>query len=95
MFVALEQSQKVIHIHVQDTSGMTLVGTFDVKLLPLPQPPLRARTDAQTNPSGQRATQLRSVIARVTLSQDRIKLLLLSHNYSNDMINSTSLNEGH
>jgi hypothetical protein len=36
-----------------------------VKLLPLPQPPVRARTDAQTNPSAQRATQLRSVIAPV------------------------------
>jgi hypothetical protein len=36
-----------------------------VKLLPLPQPPVRARTDARTNPSAQRATQLRSVIARV------------------------------
>jgi hypothetical protein len=37
----------------------------DVKLLPLPQPPLRARMDARTNPSAQRATQLRSVLARV------------------------------
>jgi hypothetical protein len=27
-----------------------------VKLLPFPQPPLRARTDARTNPSAQRAT---------------------------------------
>jgi hypothetical protein len=36
-----------------------------VKLLPLPQPSLRARTDEWTNPSAQRATQLRSVIARV------------------------------
>jgi hypothetical protein len=36
-----------------------------VKLLSLPQPPLRARTDARTNPSAQRATQLRSVLARV------------------------------
>jgi hypothetical protein len=36
-----------------------------VKLLPLPQPSLHARTDARTNPSAQRATQLRSVIARV------------------------------
>jgi hypothetical protein len=36
-----------------------------VKLLPLPQPPLRARTDARTNPSAQRAIQLRSVLARV------------------------------
>jgi hypothetical protein len=35
-----------------------------VKLLPLPQPPVRARTDARTNPSAQRATQLRSVLAR-------------------------------
>jgi hypothetical protein len=36
-----------------------------VKLLPLPHPPVRARTDAQTNPSAQRATQLRRVLARV------------------------------
>jgi hypothetical protein len=36
-----------------------------VKLLPLPQPLVRARTDARTNPRAQRATQLRSVIARV------------------------------
>jgi hypothetical protein len=35
------------------------------KLLPLPQPPVHARTDALTNPSAQRATQLRSVLARV------------------------------
>jgi hypothetical protein len=36
-----------------------------VKLLPLPQPSLRARTDARTNPSAQRVTQLRSVLARM------------------------------
>jgi hypothetical protein len=36
-----------------------------VKLLPLPQPPLRDRTDTRTNPSAQRATQLRSVLARM------------------------------
>jgi hypothetical protein len=36
-----------------------------VKLLPLPQPPVRTCTDAQTNPSAQRATRLRSVLARV------------------------------
>jgi trehalose utilization protein len=36
-----------------------------VKLLILPHPPVRARTDAPTNPSAQRATQLRSVLARV------------------------------
>jgi hypothetical protein len=36
-----------------------------VKLLPLLHPPVRARTDARTNPSAQRATQLRGVLARV------------------------------
>jgi hypothetical protein len=36
-----------------------------VKLLPVPQPQMCARTDARTNPSAQRATQLRSVLARV------------------------------
>jgi hypothetical protein len=36
-----------------------------VKLLPLPQHSLRARTDARTNPSAQRSTRLRSVLARV------------------------------
>jgi hypothetical protein len=36
-----------------------------VKLLPLPQHQLCACTDARTNPSAQRATQLRSVLARV------------------------------
>jgi hypothetical protein len=35
------------------------------RLLRLPQTPLRARMDAWTNPSAQRATQLRSVLARV------------------------------
>jgi hypothetical protein len=36
-----------------------------VRLLPLLQPPLCSHTDARTNPSAQRATQLRSVLARV------------------------------
>jgi hypothetical protein len=36
-----------------------------VKLLPLPQPPVRARTDARTSQSAQRAAQVRSVLARV------------------------------
>jgi hypothetical protein len=36
-----------------------------VKLFPLPQPHSRTRTYAETNPSAQRATQLRSVLARV------------------------------
>jgi hypothetical protein len=35
------------------------------RLLPLLHPPVRARTDARTNSSAQRATQLRSVLARV------------------------------
>jgi hypothetical protein len=35
------------------------------RVLPLPQPPFRARTGARTNPSAQRATQLRSVLALV------------------------------
>jgi hypothetical protein len=40
-----------------------------VKLLPLPQPRLRARTYTQTNPSAQTATQLHSRVC--ALSQDR------------------------
>jgi hypothetical protein len=40
-------------------------GVISAKLLPLPQPPVRTRTDARTNPSAQRATQLRSVLERV------------------------------
>jgi hypothetical protein len=47
----------------QENSLQVLRGC--VKLLPLPQPSLRARTDARTNPSAQRATQLRRVLARV------------------------------
>jgi hypothetical protein len=36
-----------------------------VKLLPLQQPPVHACTDAHTNPSAQRAIQLRSVLVCV------------------------------
>jgi hypothetical protein len=36
-----------------------------VKIRPLPQPHLRTRTYADTYPSAQRATQLRSVLARL------------------------------
>jgi hypothetical protein len=43
----------------------TIMQQEGVKLLTLPQPQLRARTDAHTNPSAQRATQLMSVLARV------------------------------
>jgi hypothetical protein len=58
--------------HHKDMRGFILhqanslqVMQWCVKLLPLPQPLLRARTDARENPSAQRATQLRSVLARV------------------------------
>jgi hypothetical protein len=64
-----------------------------VKLLPLLQPPVRAHTDARMNPSAQRATQLRACSRACTLSQYRTKSLLLSHNFSNVMINNTSSNE--
>jgi hypothetical protein len=51
---------------LQDIVGHKNDGhAVDVKPLPLPQPPVRARTGARTNPSAQRATQLRSVLARV------------------------------
>jgi hypothetical protein len=43
-----------------------------VKICPLPQPQLHARTYAETNPSAQGATQLQSMLARVcsVLRQD-------------------------
>jgi hypothetical protein len=64
----------VMHIRISQSRTMHVMawclavrhlGTLHVRLLPLPQPPVRARTDAWTNPSAQRATQLRSVLARV------------------------------
>jgi hypothetical protein len=45
--------------------GEAKIGLDDDNLLPLPHPPVRARTNSRTNPSAQRATQLRSVLARV------------------------------
>jgi hypothetical protein len=51
--------------HHKDMRGLILHQAHSVKLLPLPQPPVRARTDTRTIPSAQRATQLRSVLARV------------------------------
>jgi hypothetical protein len=58
--------------HHKDMRGLILhqenslqVLQWFVKLLPLPQPPLRTRTDGRTNPSAHRATQLRGVLARV------------------------------
>jgi hypothetical protein len=50
--------------HIAEATIGALANLAD-KLLPLPQPPVRARTDARTNPSAQRATQLRCVLARV------------------------------
>jgi hypothetical protein len=47
----------------QENSLQVLRGC--VKLLPLPQPDSRTRTYTETYPSIQRATQLRSVLARV------------------------------
>jgi hypothetical protein len=47
-------------IHVDESRKVRYV-----KLRPLPQPQLRARTHAETNPSAQGATKLRSVLARV------------------------------
>jgi hypothetical protein len=66
-----------------------------VKLLPLPQPHLHTRTydihiQAPREPLNSR------VCWRVcTLSQDRTYILLLSHNFSIDMITITRLNEVH
>jgi hypothetical protein len=52
-------------ITVEDFRSAVKCVPENVKLLSLPQPQLREHTDAQTNPSAQRATQLRSVLARV------------------------------
>jgi hypothetical protein len=52
------------HLILHEANSLQVLrGCF--KLLPLPQPPLRARTNTQINPSAQRATELRSVLARV------------------------------
>jgi hypothetical protein len=52
------------HFILHEANNLQVLRGCD-KLLPLPQPPVRARTDARTNPSAQRATQLRCVLARV------------------------------
>jgi hypothetical protein len=52
------------HLILHEANSLQVLRGCD-KLLPLLQPPLRARTDARTNPSAQRATQLRHVLARV------------------------------
>jgi hypothetical protein len=57
------QQQDMRHLHAR--LRFKRLNQISDKLLPLPQPPMRARTDARTNPSAQRATQLRRVLARV------------------------------
>jgi hypothetical protein len=66
-----------------------------VKLLPLPQPP-RARPYGGTDePKHPESHPTKECARACKLSQYRIKLLLLSHNFSNVMINNTSSNEAH
>jgi hypothetical protein len=65
------------------------------KLLTLPQPPCApTRTHGQIQ-APREPPSLGACSRACTLSLDRNKLLLLSHNFSNVMINSTSLNEAH
>jgi hypothetical protein len=59
------RSNKYVQSEIQNVQEYLKNNGDSVKLLPLPQPPVRARTDARTNPSAQRATQLRSVLARM------------------------------
>jgi hypothetical protein len=52
------------HLILHEANSLQVLRGCD-KLPPLPHPPVRARTDARTNPSAQRATKLRRVLARV------------------------------
>jgi hypothetical protein len=52
------------HLILNEANSLQALRGCD-KLLPLPHSPVLARTNAQTNASAQRATQLRSVLARV------------------------------
>jgi hypothetical protein len=52
------------HLILHDANSLQVLRGC-VKLLPLPHPPMLARTDALTNRSAQRATQLGGVLARV------------------------------
>jgi ribosome-associated translation inhibitor RaiA len=61
---ALTQANYRLAKQLEDTQTI-IQRKITVKLLQLPHPPVRACTDARTNPSAQRATQLRSVLARV------------------------------
>jgi hypothetical protein len=64
-FVIVDKTNENPHNNDGCESTVSELATDNVKLLPLPQTPVRARTDARTNPSIQRATKLRSVLARV------------------------------
>jgi hypothetical protein len=59
-----QHNKDMHHLILHEANILQVLRGCD-KLLPLPQPPVRARTDARTNPRAQRATQLRSVLARV------------------------------
>jgi hypothetical protein len=59
-----QHHKDMLHLILHEANSLQVLRGC-VKLLPLPQPPLRARLDARTNPSAQRATQLRSVLARM------------------------------
>jgi hypothetical protein len=63
--VVVDQGQLYTDLTENSRSDPAKETHMSVKLLPLPQPPVRARTDARTNTSAQRATQLRSVLERV------------------------------
>jgi hypothetical protein len=49
----------MLHLILHEANSLQVLRGC-VKLFPLLQPPVCALTDAQTNPSAQRATQLRS-----------------------------------
>jgi hypothetical protein len=61
---AAQHQKDMRHLILHEANSLQVLRGC-VKLLLLPQPPVRARTDTRTNPSAQRATQLRCVPARV------------------------------
>jgi hypothetical protein len=82
------------HLILQEANSLQVLRGCD-KLLPLPRPPCApVRTHGQIQAPREPTDE--GVCSRVcTLSQYRTKLLLLSHNLSNVMINYTSTNEAH
>jgi hypothetical protein len=59
-----QHHEDMLHLILHEANSLQVLRGC-VKLLPLPQLSVCAHTDARTNPSAQRATQLRSVIARM------------------------------